>query len=82
MVSLSVVPALPPPPPSPPILPPRYENITDKEGDPVIIEEIQLATPPTLAVDVSNGTSDTGDVSIDFVIPSEMRVTMEPHQQV
>ena len=84
IVSLSVVPALPPPPPRPPVLPPRYENTTDEDGDTVqtILETIQTVMPPPLAVDVTESTDDDGEVHVDFVIPSEMRVTMEPLTQV
>ena len=79
VIGLSVVPALPPPPPTPPIIPPSYENSTDEEGDPIIIETIPVAPPPPLVVEE---TESTEEVSIEFVIPAEMRVTMEPHAQV
>ena len=81
VISLSVVPALPPPPPSPPIIPPLYENTTDEEGDLTILETIQTVTPPPLAVE-NGGENEDGDLLIEFVIPTEMRVTMEPHPQV
>ena len=81
IIGLSVVPALPPPPPHPPVVPPRYENATDEEGDPVIIETIPVVTPPPLSVEVNSGANDEA-VSVDFVIPTEMLVTVEPYPQV
>ena len=79
VIGLSVVPALPPPPPSPPVIPPSYENSTDEEGDPVIIVTTPVAPLPPLVVEQTNNTE---KVSIEFVIPADMRVTMEPHPQV
>lgn len=79
VIGLSVVPAVPPPPPTPPTLPPRYENTTTEDEGITVIETIQIATPPPLPVEPSNG---EGEISIDFVIPAEMRVTMEPPPQV
>ena len=74
-----MVPAVPPSPPTPPSLPPLYQNTTLEIQGITVIETIQIVPPPPLPVEPSNG---DGEISIDFVIPTEMRVTMEPHPLV
>ena len=74
-----MVPAVPPAPPTPPSLPPLYENTTLKDQGITVVETIEIVPPPPLPVEPSSG---DGEVSIDFVIPTEMRVTMEPHPLV
>lgn len=78
VLGVSVVPALPPPPPQPPVVPPAFQNATNEDGESVIIqlEEIIL---PTL---VTEPTNNTGTEIVNFIVPSIMRVTMEPHPQV
>ena len=80
MIGLSVVPAVPPSPPTPPSLPPLYENTTVEDQDITVVEIIPIVPPPPLPVEPSDAGS--GEISIDFVIPTEMRVTMEPHPLV
>lgn len=77
MIGVSVVPAVPPPPPIPPVIPPSYENSTDEDGDPLIIDTVPAPVVPTLVV-VRN----SDETSVDFIVPVEMQVTMEPHSQV
>ena len=72
-----MVPAVPPTPPTPPSLPPLYRNTTLEDQGITVIETIQVVPPPPLPVEPSNG-----DGEIDFVIPTEMWVTMEPHPLV
>ena len=78
VTGLSVVPATPPPSPPSPVIPPIYENVTTDEGDPVIIPIDEVIDVPTIATPETNDTTVDSTVTIDFVIPSEMRVTMEP----
>ena len=79
VIGLSVVPAVPPAPPTPPSLPPLYENTTLEDQGITVVETVEIVPPPPLPVEPSSG---DGEVSIDFVIPTEMRVTMEPHPLV
>ena len=79
VTSLAVVPAIPPPPPEIPVIPPRYENATDEEGDPVIPPVDEIVTPPPI---VSVTDDDDGQKTINFIIPSEMIVTREPYETV
>ena len=82
VTGLTVVPATPPPSPPPPVLPPVYENVTTDEGDLVIIPIDEVIDLPTIATPGTNDTSEDSTVTIDFVIPSEMRVTKEPEPVV
>ncbi len=79
VTGLSVIPATPPPSPPPPVIPPDYENVTTDEGDPIVIPVDEIIEPPTM--NPASGDNDT-IVAIDFVIPSEMIVTMEPSEMV
>ena len=86
MIGLSVVPATPPPSPLPPVVPPVYENATTDDGDPVIIaiDDIIIELP-TIVAETTEGSGagdDSVDVEINFVLPTEMRVTMEPQEVV
>ena len=86
VIGLSVVPATPPPSPLPPVVPPVYENATTDEGDPVIIpiDDIIIELP-TIVAETTEGSGagdDSVDVEINFVLPTEMRVTMEPQEVV
>ncbi len=81
VTGLSVVPATPPPSPIPPVIPPVYENATTDEGDPVIIPVEEIIESPTVATGSGENSTDT-TVTIDFVIPTEMRVTLEPREVV
>lgn len=78
MLGLSVIPALPPPPPEPPVIPPTFENATDEDGDPIVVQ-LEEVTVPTLVLEPAE--SDEEPV-INFVFPSSMRVTMEPLLEV
>ena len=74
-----MVPAVPPAPPTPPSLPPLYENATAEDQGVTVIDPIQIVPPPPLPVEPSD---DDDQISIDFVIPAEMRITREPHPLV
>ncbi len=79
VTGLSVVPATHPPSPIPPVIPPVYENATTDEGDLVITPVEESSTVAT----GSPGENSTDTmVTIDFVIPTEMRVTLEPREVV
>ncbi len=82
VTGLSVVPATPPPSPIPPVIPPVYENATTDEGDPVITPVEDIIESPTVATGSPGENSTDTMVTIDFVIPTEMRVTLEPREVV
>lgn len=63
------------------MIPPRYENATDEDGDPVVISVDDIVTPPPIVV-VRDDDGDSGKETINFVIPSDMRVTQEPFEKV
>ena len=81
VIGLSVVPAVPPALPTPPSLPPLYENTTAEDQGITIIETVQVVPPPPLPVEPSDPGGD-GEISINFIIPTEMRVTREPYPLV
>ena len=77
-----MVPAVPPPPPQPPVIPPAFQNVSEEEGGDVIVQLDPVTIPP-LNSEPDNTTGSTdGNTPINFVIPSSMRVTMEPQTQV
>lgn len=80
VIGLSVVPAAPPSPPTPPSLPPPYENTTVEDQDITVVEILPIVPSPPLPVEPSDVGG--GEISVDFVIPTEMLVTMEPHPLV
>ena len=90
-----MTPAIPPTPPPTPIIPPAYENTTAvNENDTsaeilkqiieaveIVEEMIEQSTPNPIFA--SNNTNDAGEpIVLDFSIPADMRVTLEPQTTV
>lgn len=73
VLDLSVLPAMPLAPPQPPVVPPDFEDTVTTD---MIPEEVVV--PPPLAVSPASPSEE----EIVFVLPSSMRVTMEPSPQV
>ncbi len=82
VTGLSVIPATHPPSPIPPVIPPVYENATTDEGDLVITPVEEIIESSTVATGSPGENSTDTMVTIDFVIPTEMRVTLEPREVV
>lgn len=76
---VSVIPALPPPPPEPPVVPPAFQNATEEGGVIVTLDEVIV---PNLVGRPNNTGDADNELVINFVFPSDMRVTMEPNPQV
>lgn len=72
ILGLSVLPAIPIPPPQPPVVPPDFEDAVMED---LLTDEVII---PPLAAQPTNPSTE----EIQFVFPSSMRVTMEPHPQV
>ena len=79
LTSFSVIPAAPPAPPTPPSIPPTYENATI-DDEPV--EEIVVEVPTLPATEAPDSVPQSTGGGIDYDVLSEMRVTMEPLNEV
>lgn len=66
------------------MVPPAFQNTSDEEGgmtvdlDDILIPVLDLVTSRPN----NTGDTDSDEVVINFVFPSDMRVTMEPHPEV
>lgn len=77
VVSMSVIPALPPPPPQLPVIPPLYQNITNEAGN-TLEKKVDIAVDEVL----NNNNLRSNEEVINCVIPSSIRVSMQPHAEV
>lgn len=74
VTGVTVVPATPPAPPTPPVIPPDYENITEEANVTITVVEEPPTTPPPPV--------EEEEEEVVYTIPTEMRVTMEPWEEV
>ena len=77
MIGITVVPAVAPAPPSVPVIPPVYENVTTEDNVTLAPVE-EIPTEPPITAEPGEGEQE----GIVYTIPTEMRVTMEPQEEV
>ena len=75
IVAISVIPASSPAVPIVPVIPPKFENITEDSNITITMVEEPIIDEEEPTGGVNNGV-------IKFTIPSELTVSMEPHEEV
>ena len=62
------------------MIPPMFENATDEDGDPIVVQPVDVNDPTMVYEPAGNDSSE--EPVINFVLPSSMRVTVEPLPEV